>query len=257
MLEYLLVELTLPVLLAAGAVTFVAGLVKGALGFAMPIVMISGLSSFLPVELALAGLMLPTLLTNLSQSLRQGWPAARSSLLRYWRMLVAIVICMILSAQVLGFLSGPVMLALLGAPITAFALIQLWGVPLRIQVARRRRAEWMSGIVGGLYGGVTGVWGPPVMVYLLSVDTEKRDMVRVLGVVFLIGGVALIIGHLISGVANANTMSFSAVLILPGMLGLWLGYKVQDRLNAALFRRLTLIGMVVIGLNLLRQAAGL
>ncbi len=256
MLDFLLLELTLPVLLAACGVTFVAGLVKGALGFAMPIVMISGLSSFLPVELALAGLMLPTLVTNLSQSLRQGWAAARGSILRYWRMLVAIVICMILSAQVLAFLSGPLMLALLGGPITAFALVQLLGVPLRINVARRRRAEWVSGVVGGLYGGVTGVWGPPVMVYLLSVDTEKRDMVRVLGVVFLIGGLALILGHLISGVANANSMSFSALLILPGMVGLWLGYEIQDRLNAALFRRLTLLGMIVIGLNLLRQAAG-
>lgn len=257
MIEYLPTELSAPVLLAAFAITFFAGLVKGALGFAMPMIMISGLSSFMSVELALAGLILPTLTTNLSQSLRQGWPAAWHSVRYYWRMLFALVVFLMLSAQALGFLSGPVLLAILGGPIVLFALVQLAGVPLRLSVARKRRAEWTSGAIAGLYGGVSGVWGPPVMVYLISVDTGKHDMVRVLGVVFLIGAIALLGGHLISGVANAASLSFSALMIIPGMLGLWLGYRVQDHLDAARFRRWTLWVMVVMGLNLLRQAAGL
>lgn len=255
-MEFLHPALSLPILAAAFAITFAAGLVKGALGFAMPMIMISGLSGFMPVELALAGLILPTLVTNLSQSLRQGLGAALASVRLYWRMLAALVVFLIIGAQGLGFLSGPSLLALLGGPIVAFALLQLSGIPLRLPVARRRRAEWISGVLGGLYGGMTGVWGPPVMVYLISVDTEKRDTVRILGVVFLIGAVALLAGHLISGVANAESLTFSALLVIPGMLGLWLGYAVQDRLDAARFRRWTLIIMVAMGLNLLRQALG-
>ena len=257
MTEFLPPALSVPVVLAAFAVTFFAGLVKGALGFAMPMIMISGLSSFMPVELALAGLILPTLTTNLSQSLRQGWQAAWGSVQHFWRMLLALVVFLMLSAQALGFLSGPILLAILGGPIVLFALVQLAGVELRLSVARRRRAEWTSGVIAGLYGGVSGVWGPPVMVYLISVNTEKHDMVRVLGVVFLIGAVALLAGHLISGVANAASLSFSALMIVPGMLGLWLGYRVQDRLDAVRFRRWTLWVMVIMGLNLLRQAMGL
>ena len=254
MLEFLPPELSLSILLAAFGITMCAGAVKGALGFAMPLIMISALSGLMPVELALAGMMLPTLITNLSQTLRQGWPAAWGSIRQYWRMLVAIVLFMLLSAQALSFLSGPVLLAILGVPIIAFAVVQLAGIPLRIAVARRRRAEWTSGIIAGLYGGITGVWGPPVMVYLISVDTNKRDTVRVLGIVFLIGAVALIAGHLVSGVANAQSLTFSAMLVVPGMLGMWLGYLVQDMLDAERFRRWTLIMMVVLGLNLLRQA---
>lgn len=49
-----------------------AGLVKGVTGFAMPLIMISALSSFLTPDLALAGLILPTLVTNFSQAFRQG-----------------------------------------------------------------------------------------------------------------------------------------------------------------------------------------
>ena len=40
----------------AMAITLFAGVVKGAVGFAMPMIMISGFSSFLTPELALAGL---------------------------------------------------------------------------------------------------------------------------------------------------------------------------------------------------------
>ena len=50
-----------------------AGLVKGVVGFAMPTILISGLSSFMAPDLALACLIVPTVLTNAWQALRQGW----------------------------------------------------------------------------------------------------------------------------------------------------------------------------------------
>lgn len=243
-------------LVAALAVTFLAGLIKGALGFAMPMIMISGLSSFLPVELALAGLIMPTLFTNLSQALRQGALAALGSVRVYWRMLLAMVVLLLISAQLLGFLPEAVLLAMLGGPIAIFAGLQLMGVPLVLNVEKRHRAEWISGMIGGLYGGVSGVWGPPIMVYLISLNTGKRDMVRILGVVFLIGGISLFAGHLVSGVLQGASLLFSSVLVVPGMIGLWLGYVVQDRLDADRFRRWTLILLIITGLNLLRQAFG-
>ena len=56
------------------AVAFLAGLVKGLVGFAMPMVLISGLGSVVAPDLALAWLIMPTLVTNAWQALRQGLP---------------------------------------------------------------------------------------------------------------------------------------------------------------------------------------
>jgi uncharacterized membrane protein YfcA len=257
MFDLLPSALSLPMLVGAVAITFAAGLVKGALGFAMPMIMISGLGGFISVELALAGLVAPTLVTNLSQSLRQGLPAALRSARAYWRLLAALVLCLLASAQLVPHVSEPILLAFLGVPICAFALSQLAGKQLVVPVARRRRGQWISGAVGGLYGGVSGVWGPPVMAYLIATDTEKRDMVRILGVVFLIGAVALTGGHLASGILTQESLAFSGVLVVPAVIGLALGYRVQDRLDAVRFRRWTLVMMVLLGLNLLRRAAGL
>lgn len=238
----------------ASLVTLFAGAVKGALGFAMPMIMISVFPGFMSIELALAGLILPTLVTNLSQAFRQGLAAAWASVCKYWRMMTAMAVFLAISAQMLPLIPERLMLGLLGGPIVIFALVQLMGVALRIRVERRHRAEWGLGIIGGLYGGVSGVWGPPLIVYLLSIGAEPREMVRVQGVVFLMGAVVLLFAHAQSGVLNATSLPFSALLAVPAMVGLWLGYLVQDRLDAVRFRRWTLVLLVLTGLNLLRRA---
>ena len=51
-------------------IAVIAGLVKGAVGFALPLIMLSGLSSIMDPKLALAGIIVPVLLTN-------GWQVVR------------------------------------------------------------------------------------------------------------------------------------------------------------------------------------
>lgn len=240
--------------LAALAVTLVAGFVKGAVGFAMPMVMISAFSSFLPPEVALAGLILPTLLTNLSQAFRQGTGAMVATTLTYRRFLIATVVFIAVSAPFVTVIPRTAFLLLLGLPITAFAALQLSGLPLALPLRQRARAEWGLGVVGGLYGGVSGIWGPPLLVYLLSTGVAKVEMIRAQGVVFLIGAVALLTAHLATGIANAQTLPFSAALCLPAMIGLHLGYRAQDRLDQRRFRIGTQGMLVLTGLNLVRQA---
>jgi len=241
-------------LLAAMAVTLLAGFVKGAVGFAMPLIMISAFSAFLPPDVALAGLILPTLVTNLSQAFRNGLPAARASAWQFRRFLIGTVIFIAVSAQVMGDIPRVAYLLLLGVPVTAFALAQLAGMPLALRLEHRNRAEWGLGVIGGLYGGVSGIWGPPLLVYLLSINASKHEMVRVQGVVFLIGAVALLLAHLGTGVADRTTLAFSAALVIPAQIGMVLGYRLQDRLPQARFRRWTQGLLVVTGANLILQA---
>ncbi len=242
---------------AAMAVTLGSGFVKGAVGFAMPMLMISAFSSFLPPEVALAGLILPTLVTNLSQAFRQGPRAAFASARIYWRFVVATLVFIFISAQFVRDIPQAAFLMLLGLPITVYAALQLMGKRLAIPVVHRARAEWGLGIAGGLYGGVSGVWGPPLIVYLMSVGVEKREMLRIQGVVFLIGSVMLLVAHLGSGVMTGPNAAFSAALVVPAVVGMLSGLTVGDRLDQVRFRRWTQVLLVLTGLNLMRRALGL
>jgi hypothetical protein len=241
-------------LLAAMLVTLFAGFVKGAVGFAMPLIMIAAFSSFLPPDVALAGLILPTLVTNLSQAFRQGVAPARATAWQYRRFLIGTVVFIGIAAQFFDQIPRVAYLLLLGVPVTAFAALQLAGVPLALRLEHRTRAEWTLGVIGGLYGGVSGIWGPPLLVYLLSINASKLETVRVQGVVFLIGAVALLIAHLTTGLADARTLAFSAALVVPAQIGMAFGYRLQDRLPQARFRRWTQALLVVTGLNLVAQA---
>lgn len=256
-LNSIMADQSLAIFALAMAITLFAGFVKGAVGFAMPMIMISAFSSFLPPELALSGLILPTLVTNVSQAFRDGGAAFMGSLRKYWRFLLATVIFITISAQFVRDIPQNLFLALLGGPITAYALLQLSGRSLAIRLDHQTRAEWLLGVVAGLYGGVSGVWGPPLIVYLMSIGTEKREMLRVQGVVFMLGSVILLFAHLNSGVMSGANAAFSAALVVPAVLGMALGYRVGNRMNQVRFRWWTQVLLVLTGLNLLRRAFGL
>lgn len=241
---------------AALAVTLFAGFVKGSVGFAMPMIMMSALGSFLPHQTALAMLILPTLVTNVTQALRDGPRAMIESVGTYWRHILMVVLFLAISAQFVDAIPDALMSVLLGVPILAFALWQLSGRSLALPIRHRSKAEIGLGIIGGLYGGVSGIWGPPLLVYLVSIGAPKGETVRVQGVVFLIGALALTAAHLHSGLLNATTLPLSALMAVPAMAGLWAGFRLQDRLDQKAFRRWTLVLLALTGANLARQGIG-
>lgn len=251
----LLLDLLTPVeWLWAVAIAVLAGFVKGVVGFAMPMVMISGLSSVLTPELALAALILPTLVSNWLQAMRQGARAAWDSLKRFRVFLVVGGLALFLSAQLVTVLSVSVMLAVIGVPITAFAVAQIAGWKGDLPAGPSRRLEVGIAAFAGAMGGVSGVWGPPTVAYLTALDTEKREQIRIQGVIYGLGALALVGAHLGSGVLNTGTIWLSLALVPPAVLGMWLGAAVQDRFDQKAFKRATLWVLLIAGLNLLRRA---
>ena len=239
-------------LVMAFAIALLAGTVKGMVGFALPMILVSGLSLFLAPELALAGLILPTLVTNWMQALRQGRGAAFASLKRFRVFLLTGLVFLLFSAQLVRVLPQHIMFLMIGGPVVLFALLQLLGIPLRLQKPTRG-AEVAIGGFAGLIGGVSGVWGPPTVAYLTALETEKSEQVRVQGVIYGMGAIALLFAHMGSGVVRGETLPFSVFLILPAVGGMWLGGKLHDRVDQKVFRRATLIILLLAGVNLLRR----
>lgn len=245
--------MTLDVFFVALAIALLAGVIKGMVGFAMPMILISGLSSLIDPELALAGLIVPTVLTNGWQALRQGPKAAWGSVLKIRRFLLAGFVMLLLSAQLVRFLPVSVMLTMIGGPVAFFSVLQLFGWQLRLPERNRGIIEASIGGFAGFIGGLSGIWGPPTVLYLTALDTPKRDHVRIQGVVYGLGAVALFGAHIGSGVLSAQTLIFSLALVGPALLGMWFGLRVQDRIDQAAFKRAALVVLLVAGLNLLRQ----
>ncbi|WP_323769752.1 sulfite exporter TauE/SafE family protein [Antarctobacter sp.] len=250
----ILADLTPFVLLCAVGIAALSGVIKGLVGFAMPMVLVSGLGSLIAPELALAGLILPTLVSNGVQALAQGPQAAMQSVRRFRLFLGVAFVMLLLSAQMVAIVPTQVLLLMIGGPITFFALLQLAGWQPRVTEGGHRGLEIGIGAFAGFIGGFSGVWGPPTVAYLTALGTEKREQMRVQGVIYGLGAVALTLAHIGSGVLNAKTVWLSVMLLPPALLGMWIGRQAQDRIDQKAFRRATLVVLLVAGLNLVRRA---
>lgn len=240
-------------LVGAFAVTFFAGVVKGAVGFAMPLVMVSGLGLFLEPAVAVAALILPIVMSNALQVARFGWAEARSATIEYRRYILIVCVMIAISAQFLTRIPGSTMYLVLGVPVLVLSLIQLLGVRFRIRPERRVAAEWGIGAAAGALGGLSGTWGPPTVLFLIALETPKTRQIVVQGVVYGLGAVTLLLAHVTSGVLNAATAPLSAILLIPAFAGMWAGFAISDRIDQEMFRKATLVVLVVAGANLIRR----
>ncbi|MEL7098109.1 MAG: sulfite exporter TauE/SafE family protein [Pseudomonadota bacterium] len=249
----LVAELGPITLLFAFSIAVLAGLVKGVVGFAMPMVLISGLSTIMQPDLALAALILPTLVTNGMQALRQGIGEALASAYRFRIYLGVGAVALVASAQLVTVLPLRLLLGVIGVPVVLFALVQILGWQLRLD---RQRAGTEAGIgaFAGALGGMSGIWGPPTVMYLTALDTPKAEQVRVQGVIYGLGAAVLAVAHVASGVLRVDTVPLSAALIVPAIAGMWIGGRILDRIDQRLFRRATLLVLLLAGLNLMRRA---
>ncbi|MFT7026260.1 MAG: putative membrane protein YfcA [Paracoccaceae bacterium] len=241
------------VLLIAICGMFAGGFAKGAVGFALPMISVSISGSVLPAALAVAGMILPGVITNLWQTFRHGGAAAFGTLREHWRLNAILFVMIGLCAQLVVALPDRALFLILGVGVTAFGLVQVLGWRPAIPRGRQRVAEAVAALVAGFFGGLAGVWGPPIILYFLALEMPKREMVRAQGVSFLLGSLILVAAHLRSGLLLGEGGAFSVLMIAPACIGMALGQSVQDRLNPVLFRKAVLIVLAIAGLNLLRR----
>ena len=241
------------ILALAFAVSIAAGIVKGAVGFAHPLIMVSGLSTIMDPKLAIATMLVPVVMSNLVQTFRQGLGEAISAVREYWRYLLVVCVTILLVAQTLPFIPTQTFYLILGVPVVGLSVLQLVGYRPQIPPQRRCSAEWGIGLISGIFGGIAGTWGPTTVLYLIAIGTPKHRQMIVQGVIYGTGAIALFVAHLNSGLFNSQTAPLSVLLLVPSFLGMWIGFQLQDRMDAERFRTATLVVLVVAGLNLLRR----
>jgi uncharacterized membrane protein YfcA len=250
-----LAEVDPVVLIAACAIMLFGGFVKGAIGFALPMIGIGGIGSFMPAQETVAILVFPTVLSNFLQTLRQGIGPAVSTLRYFWKLNLLLGLTIGLAAQFVPGIPSAVMFIFLGAVICSAAGLQLLGWSPRAPAAPGPRAaiEAVTGVVAGICGGLSGVWAPPVLFFLIALDLDKVLHIRALGLSLLVGSMVLVPAHFHSGLLNGATFPFSLAMCVPMVIGMLIGQKLQDRMDHVVFRKVALAVLCVAGLNLLRR----
>jgi uncharacterized membrane protein YfcA len=239
------------VLLACLAL-ILGGLVKGLIGFGLPIVAIAILISFLSPTDALAIVTVPVVLTNLMQATQSGQLVA--TLRRFWPLILPLVVSLWLTARVVTSFDTRTLFGLIGAAVILFAVTGFLRWVPDMPLNGERWLAPLMGALAGFTGGVSTIWGPPVVIYLVMLKLSKDEFVRASGVVWMCASVPLVAGYLESGVLDAETAPVSALACVPAVLGFRIGQWLRRIIDPESFQKVLLAVLLLVGLNLVHRA---
>lgn len=236
-------------------VSFVlSGLVKGAAGLGLPLIALPLLSFVLPMKTAVALVIVPIFTTNLAQSFQGG--LAIPILRRFWLAWVVITVVIAFAAQALVAVNEKILYGVIGTTLVLLTVTLRYRPSLQVQPAQERWASPLVAGIGGVLGGFTGIYGPPYMLYLASLRMKKNEFVAAISQYFVAGNVGLAVGLLGFGGATLRELAFSAAVTLPAYAGLWLGQRIQARLDERAFAGLLYGLYLATGASFLVRAIG-
>ena len=237
----------------AFAALCMGGVAKGVTGIGLPIISIAILVNFFPPTLSIAIVVMPILVTNL-------WQAVSSEnffapIKRFWPVVVFFVTTLTISAQLVVSLNPDHLFAILGTSVVIFSASNL--AKPRVSAISAGTERWLgpvAGIAGGLLGGVSTIWGPPLMMFLMTLKLNKDEWVRTVGFIWFTGAIPLTLTYWYNGMLNEQSFPLSLAACIPGMIGILIGERIRSWINQETFRKVMLILLFLIGLNLIRRA---
>lgn len=238
-----------PALSLLVVLTFVlAGTVKGVIGLGLPTVAMGLLGLAMSPAQAAALLIVPSTVTNLWQLAAGGH--LRALLRKLWPMQLMIFIGTLLGSVWLGIDSGAWAAHALGVALLVYALYGLCHPGLHLAPRHERWLGPLCGLVTGIITAATGVFVIPAVPYLQALGLHREQMVQALGLSFTVSTLALAVGLAGQGALGGEALGASLVVLIPALLGMWLGQCLRQRISAVLFKRCFFIGLALLGAHL-------
>lgn len=241
-------------MILAISITLFAGLVKGLVGFAMPLIMISGFAIFLSLELSIVAMIIPTLFTNFYQAFRDGIIPAFTSIKIFWKYLVILLVMIVVGSNFINILPAETLFLLMGTSIFVFTLFQFLRSELNFK--NKNLMELVFGFLAGFFGGLTGTWGPPTVAYFLTLKLDRNFQLRSQGIIYFFGSIIFIFAHIHSKLVNIPSITFSFLLFLPAIIGVLFGNYIGRKIDGKKFTTVTQLLLLLASLNLIRRGFG-
>ena len=233
------------------AIFLFGGFVKGTLGIGLPTLLLGFLTFIYEPRVAVALILFAIMAANMRQAMVGGSMCEIVKKHKYFCAFASVGIFVV--AIVGGQVPLPILLVSVGISMTIFALSSLFSFIPELSAKYDKSAQITAGIIGGILGGLTAIWGPPLAIYLMALRMEKDQFIQTLGVMFSIQSVFLLAGFIVSGELTVPLATTGAALLAPTFIGMYLGEKLRKRMDTAQFTKAFLCVFLLLGLNLIRR----
>ena len=230
---------------------FAGGVSKGVIGLGMPLIVIPTVASVINPVTAIALIAVPSISSNIWQVWHTGYH--RQTLARFWTFIVAVAITITLAAFVLVRTDTQAAALAMGIVVLLFTAARSMSFNWRTSPEAER---WLSPAVGafcGFVGGVTGIFSPPLSMYIVSLRLPKEEFIAAMAMLLLCGAIPLFGTLAANGVLTVDILVASTLGAIPAMIGVMVGTRLRNRISQTVFERALLVVLFLIGLNLLRR----
>ena len=223
------------------------GLVKGTLGFGMPMVALPIIAFIIPPTTAMILLCAPIFLTNFLQiKFKEG-----ISSYRFLTMFLSLVVGLIIGARLILEININTITQIIAVSIIFAALVNCFGIKINdIKQSHEKVITTIIGFGSGILGGLSTFYGPPMLAYLVAVDLPKEKFVRTVSTMYFIGSFPLYGSLIYYGFATKEDLIFSLILIIPAFISQQIGTKIRDKINHKQFRVCVLLTLIILGISL-------
>ena len=223
------------------------GLIKGTIGFGMPMVALPLIAFIIPATTAMILLCAPILLTNfLQMKIKEG-----ISSYRFLPMIICLIIGLIIGARLILEINLITITQIIAVSIIFAALVNCIG--FKIENINKSKERIITSIVGfgsGILGGLSTFYGPPMLAYLVAADLPKEKFVRTVSTIYFIGSFPLYGSLIYYGFATKLDLMMSLFLIIPAFISQQIGAKIRNKINQKQFRICILVTLIILGISL-------
>jgi hypothetical protein len=144
----------------------------------------------------------------------------------------------------------------LGVALIAYAATGLMNV--HVPRVPARTEWWLGPFVGGATGlitAATGVFAIPAVPYLQALSFRREEFGKALGLSFTVSTIALAWSLAASGALDLGSGIHSLLALLPALVGMAAGQRLQRTMRPATFQRWLFAGLLLLGVHLAIRGA--
>ncbi len=216
------------------------GLIKGTLGVGTPLLTVPMMALVLPAQSAVTLMAMPVVAANLWQAAKA--PDIKSALRKFWPAAVALLCGTLIGTRILSVIDERTLLFLVGVCVIAFTMLQASTFKLQLGNHLIIPAGIVFGLLSGIIGGISSMFGPMLIVYMMSLKgLGKDEFVSSISFLYVCAVVPWTVSLLAVGLLQGPLLWGSLAAVIPVSVGMVLGQQLRRKISEDRFQHLMLL----------------
>ncbi len=238
-------------ILALSIIVFWSSIIHGSIGFGFGMIATPLVALYTDIQTAITYLLFPTMMVNIVSILSNG--KFFEALKKFWFIIFLMVIGSSFGTFLLIFSNSEVFKLLLAFIIFIYLMQSFIKIEASFISKYPKSSTYGLGIFGGLLSGLTNVVAPLMIIYTLELKYSRKDTIQLSNLCFLFTKIGQLMVFLYFGSFSSETFGGSIIAVLVVLFGMFLGIKINKKIDAKFYTKILKVLLFVIACMLIVQ----